>query len=178
MVEVYFHDGKDTPDNFTEAHNSGESVSFSQLEEIGVIYKYITSQEELDELAKEREYKNRDQVKLNLESFGNDLEAYNSKMKQFYKEHYHEDEEIRYIIEGEGYFDVRDKQDRWIRAKLSKFDLLILPAGIYHRFTLTNDLKNVTAVRLFKDEPKWEAINRDSGKNSFARQQYAKSISV
>ena len=115
MVEVYFHDGKDTPDNFTEAHNSGESVSFSQLEEIGVIYKYITSQEELDELAKEREYKNRDQVKLNLESFGNDIEAYNSKMKQFYKEHYHEDEEIRYIIEGEGYFDVRDKQDRWIK---------------------------------------------------------------
>lgn len=150
MVEVYFHDGKDTPDNFTEAHNSGESVSFSQLEEIGVIYKYITSQEELDELAKEREYKNRDQVKLNLESFGNDIEAYNSKMKQFYKEHYHEDEEIRYIIEGEGYFDVRDKQDRWIRAKLSKFDLLILPAGIYHRFTLTNDLKMLLLLDYLK----------------------------
>lgn len=178
MVEAYYHDQQDTPENFTEAHNSGKSVSLEELEEIGVIYKYITSQEELNELANQREYKNRDIVKLNLESFNNDIEAYNSKMKQFYKEHYHEDEEIRYIIEGEGYFDVRNKNDIWIRTKLNKFDLLILPAGIYHRFTLTNDLKNVTAVRLFKDEPKWEAINRDTGKSSFARKQYVNSISV
>ena len=99
-------------------------------------------------------------------------------MQQFYKEHYHEDEEIRYIAEGEGYFDVRDKQDRWIRAKLSPYDLLILPAGIYHRFTLTNAAKHVKAVRLFKDEPKWEAINRDTGKNTEARELYAKTIAV
>ncbi|RCK55801.1 1,2-dihydroxy-3-keto-5-methylthiopentene dioxygenase [Candida viswanathii] len=178
MVEVYFHDEKDTLDNFTEAHNSGEPVSFAQLEELGVIYKYITSQDDLDSLAKERDYKNRDVVNLNLAAFNNDLDAYNAKMQQFYKEHYHEDEEIRYIVDGEGYFDVRDKNERWIRAKLTKFDLLILPAGIYHRFTLTDDLKQVTAVRLFKDEPKWEAINRDTGRETFAREEYAKSIAV
>ncbi|EMG49747.1 ADI1 Acireductone dioxygenase [Candida maltosa Xu316] len=178
MVEVYFHDNKDTIDNFTEAHNSGEPVSLEQLSELGVIYKYITTQEDLEALATEREYKNRDIVNLNLAAFNNDIDAYNAKMQQFYKEHYHEDEEIRYIVDGEGYFDVRDKQDRWIRAKLDKHDLLILPAGIYHRFTLTDDLKQVTAVRLFKDEPKWEAINRDTGRNTLARQEYAKSITV
>lgn len=178
MVEFYFHDNKDTLENFTEDHNSGEPVSFDQLAEIGVIYKYITTQEELDALATEREYKNRDVVTLNLPAFNNDIDAYNAKMQQFYKEHYHEDEEVRYIAEGEGYFDVRDKQDRWIRAKLSPYDLLILPAGIYHRFTLTNAAKHVKAVRLFKDEPKWEAINRDTGKNTEARELYAKTIAV
>ncbi|KAK6457605.1 Acireductone dioxygenase ARD family [Scheffersomyces xylosifermentans] len=178
MVEVYYHDNKDTAENFTEAHNSGESISLDKLGSIGVIYKNITSIDELNKLASQRDYKNRDVVNLDLAAFNNDIDAYNAKMKQFYKEHYHEDEEIRYITAGEGYFDVRDKNDRWIRTKLVANDLLILPAGIYHRFTLTDDLKQVTAIRLFKDEPKWEAINRDSGITSAAREEYASSIAV
>ncbi|CAK9435607.1 uncharacterized protein LODBEIA_P03340 [Lodderomyces beijingensis] len=178
MVQFYYHDNKDTLENFTEPHDSGKPVTQEELAAIGVIYKYITTQQELDALAKEREYKNRDVVNLNLAAFNNDLDAYNAKMQQFYKEHYHDDEEIRYIVDGEGYFDVRNKGDEWIRARLEKNDLLILPAGIYHRFTLTDGLKQVKAVRLFKDEPKWEAINRDSGKESDARLSYAQSIAV
>ncbi|EGW35259.1 uncharacterized protein SPAPADRAFT_58471 [Spathaspora passalidarum NRRL Y-27907] len=176
MVEVYYHDNKDTPEDFTKAHNSGEPVSLEKLAEIGVFYRNVKTLDELNQIAKDRDYKNRDVVNLDLDAFNNDLDAYNAKMAQFYKEHYHEDEEIRYVTAGEGYFDVRDKQDRWIRAKLSPHDLLILPAGIYHRFTLTDELKQVTAVRLFKDEPKWEAINRDTGKVSNARSEYVQSI--
>lgn len=178
MVKFFYHDNLDTLQNFTDEHDSGEPVPPDILSQLGVIYKYIDDQDDLEKLAKERNYKNRDQVVLNLRSFGGDENAYNAKMKQFYKEHYHEDEEIRYIVDGEGYFDVRDKDDRWIRAKLNKNDLLILPAGIYHRFTLSSALKNVTALRLFKDEPKWEAINRDEGRNTEARVEYARSIVV
>ncbi|ODV69222.1 Acireductone dioxygenase [Hyphopichia burtonii NRRL Y-1933] len=178
MVEVYLHDNKDTPENFTDAHNSGESVSLEELSKIGVIYRYIDSEDKLNELAKERDYKNRDQVSLNLGSFNDDIEAFNNKMAQFYKEHYHEDEEIRYIVSGEGYFDVRDQGDKWIRTKLVANDLLILPAGIYHRFTLTSAKRDVKAVRLFKDEPKWEAINRDTGRLSSARENYVKTVAV
>jgi 1,2-dihydroxy-3-keto-5-methylthiopentene dioxygenase len=43
------------------------------------------------------------------------------------------------LLFGEGYFDVRDRNEKWIRVWLKKGGMIVLPAGIYHRFTLDSD---------------------------------------
>ncbi|SCU88920.1 LADA_0E12772g1_1 [Lachancea dasiensis] len=174
MVEVYFHDNKDNVD-FREAHDSGHPVSLDHLARIGVIYKHCSTEEQVNEVALERQYKNRDEVSISSESLG---DALLPKLQNFYAEHLHEDEEIRYILDGEGYFDVRSApDDRWIRCKLVRGDLLILPAGIYHRFTLTTQ-NRVVAARLFKEEPKWVAHGRPVADTLSIRKEYLASIQL
>jgi 1,2-dihydroxy-3-keto-5-methylthiopentene dioxygenase len=86
----------------------------------------------VNSFAAERGYKNRDEITISPSTMG---AAYDEKVKTFFHEHLHEDEEIRYILDGEGYFDVRTEGDEWVRVAVEKGDLLVLPAGIYHRFT-------------------------------------------
>jgi hypothetical protein len=38
-----------------------------------------------------------------------------------------------YCMEGSGYFDVRDKEERWIRISVQKGDMIVLPAGMCTR---------------------------------------------
>jgi 1,2-dihydroxy-3-keto-5-methylthiopentene dioxygenase len=98
-------------------HDSGQSVGLDDLEKVGVLYHQIDEISGVDILAKQRGYKNRDQIVVSPENLG---ESYESKVQSFFAEHLHEDEEIRYVLDGSGFFDVRNKTDDWIRIYLTK----------------------------------------------------------
>ena len=71
----------------------------------------------MNELASQRGYRNRDEITVSPEKMG---DVYEEKVKSFFHEHLHEDEEIRYIRDGNGFFDVRNKDDQWVRISLEK----------------------------------------------------------
>ncbi|KAF2262102.1 1,2-dihydroxy-3-keto-5-methylthiopentene dioxygenase [Lojkania enalia] len=162
-MKAYWFD--DLPGDQREPHDSGREVSPEYLSKLGILYFNYPNVEDVNALAASRDYKNRDEITISPQTLG---DVYEEKVKMFFNEHLHEDEEIRYLLDGGGFFDVRSEGDDWIRIKLEKHDLMIMPAGIYHRFT--TDTQNYTkAMRLFKEEPKWTPLNRgeETDKNQF-----------
>ncbi|KAF2142858.1 uncharacterized protein K452DRAFT_286485 [Aplosporella prunicola CBS 121167] len=139
-MRAYWYDN--LPGDQRAPHDSGRDVDPAYLSALGIRHFNYPSVSDVDKLAAERNYKNRDEVTISPTTLPN----YEDKVKTFFAEHLHEDEEIRYILDGAGYFDVRSKDDAWVRIKLDKFDLMIMPAGIYHRFT--TDESNVSGCWL------------------------------
>ncbi|KAJ6725973.1 12-DIHYDROXY-3-KETO-5-METHYLTHIOPENTENE DIOXYGENASE [Salix purpurea] len=152
-----------------------ELVSPDYLAELGVLYWRLNPENyendaELKKIREDRGYNYMDLLDICPEKVAD----FKEKLKNFYTEHIHADEEIRYCLEGSAYFDVRDKDDRWIRIWIKAGDLIILPAGIYHRFTLdTGDY--VKLMRLFVGEPVWTAHNRPQEDHP-ARKEYIKNL--
>merc|ERR1711865_987528 len=101
------------------------------------------------------------------------LPGYDTHVKNFFTEHIHDAEEIRYILGGSAFFDVRDPLDKWIRVHVKKGDLMTLPEGIYHRFTC-DEGDSIHAMRMFIGVPCWTPINRftTDTDNHKSRKQY------
>ena len=78
---------------------------------------------------------------------------------KFLDEHRHEEDEVRFVLYGEGIFDIRSRKDQWMRVKVETGDLIVVPAGRHHRFTLT-EKKTIRCVRLFKDSSGWVPLYR------------------
>jgi 1,2-dihydroxy-3-keto-5-methylthiopentene dioxygenase len=73
---------------------------------------------------------------------------------KFAAEHLHTDDEVRFVLAGEGIFDIRDDADRWMRVTVEPGDLIVVPKDRHHRFFLT-DSQQIRCVRLFQDSAGW-----------------------
>ena len=122
----------------------------------------------LQALRDERGYSYADILTIHPDSLPN----FEEKIKAFFEEHIHDAEEIRYVLGGSGFFDVRDKRDSWVRVHVQKGDLITLPEGIYHRFTCDEN-DTIHAMRLFKGHPVWTPFNRPVDDHP-SRQRYVK----
>ena len=111
---------------------------------------------EVDRLSQQHSYKREDIVDVRPES----LENFHEMIAKFKTEHHHPDEEVRFALNGKGYFDVRSRDDQWIRFEVTGGDFLILPPGIYHRFQFHEKEIGITFLRLFVDDAPYRIVFR------------------
>jgi len=159
-IEAWYMDASTEDQRLPHRQSPNKPCSLEQLRELGVLYWKLDADKyeedpRLQAIRKVRNYSYMEIITISKDK----LPGYEEKIKMFYEEHIHSDEEIRYILDGSGYFDVRDLDDSWIRIKCVKGDLIVLPEGIYHRFTL-DEKDNIKAMRLFVGEPVWTPLNR------------------
>lgn len=140
---------------------SGDVVAHDVLEREGIHAQHLgldpaVFQPVLDELKGKRGYITQDEVRLSP-----DTPQLAVVMKKFDDEHIHDDDEVRFVLDGAGVFDIRSTGDRWLRVVVEAGDLIVVPAGRNHRFELTS-ASRIHCVRLFKDPAGWVPRYRDT----------------
>ncbi|KEG11449.1 1,2-Dihydroxy-3-keto-5-methylthiopentene dioxygenase [Trypanosoma grayi] len=130
-------------------------VTLQQLKELGVVYYNVSLNEfsVVKQIVKERQYKHTDEIRVSQTCKDEQF------LERWFQEHYNEDEQIRFVTDGSCFFDVRSKEDKWIRIHAKVGDLFIFAPGLYHRATLDED-DFVSLYRIFRDSPRFAPFFR------------------
>lgn len=145
--------------SWLEAQANDAPCTLKDLEAAGVTYAFLSTdpaqfEPQLAQLCQSKGYVARDEVALS-ENTPN-LQGLKDKFKD---EHLHTDDEVRFVLEGAGIFDIRSVDDRWMHIEVEPGDVLVVPAGRNHRFLLT-DACRIRCVRLFRDMAGWTPVYR------------------
>jgi 1,2-dihydroxy-3-keto-5-methylthiopentene dioxygenase len=138
----------------TDDGQLGAPIPEQTLSANGVLHQALPTnqpayQEPLDRLKRDRGYIEQDEVALTPDTPNLDQIC-----AKFVDEHYHDEDEVRFVLDGAGIFDIRSDEDQWMRVEVETGDLIVVPARRHHRFFLT-DANKIRCVRLFKDASGW-----------------------
>ncbi len=75
-------------------------------------------------------------------------------LAKFNREHWHDEDEVRFIIAGHGLFHIHSKSGQVLAIEVSAGDLIRVPRGTLHWFNLCAD-RRIRAIRLFQDTAGW-----------------------
>ena len=82
-------------------------------------------------------------------------------LAKFDREHWHDEDEVRFIISGGGVFHIHSKTGEVVAIEVSAGDLIRVPRGTLHWFNLCAD-RRIRAIRLFQDKSGWTPHYTDS----------------
>src|SRR5207237_4090595 len=90
-------------------------------------------------------------------------------LAKFSREHWHDEDEVRFIIHGRGLFHIHPRpgspRGSVAAIEVEAGDLIRVPGGTWHWFNLCAD-REIRAIRLFKDPAGWAPRYTDSGVDS------------
>jgi 1,2-dihydroxy-3-keto-5-methylthiopentene dioxygenase len=82
-------------------------------------------------------------------------------LAKFSREHWHDEDEVRFIVEGRGLFHVHPASGPVFAIEVEAGDLIRVPRGTRHWFDLCAD-RRIRAIRLFQDPSGWTPHYTDS----------------
>src|SRR5713101_6793483 len=83
-------------------------------------------------------------------------------LAKFSREHWHDEDEVRFIIGGRGLFHVRPRVGPLTAIEVEGGDLIRVPRGTKHWFDLCGE-RRIRAIRLFQDPSGWTPRYTGSG---------------
>lgn len=83
-------------------------------------------------------------------------------LQKFRPEHWHDEDEVRFIVKGHGRFHIAPKNGDVTAITMEAGDLIRVPRGTHHWFDLCED-RTVRAIRLFQDTSGWTPHYTESG---------------
>lgn len=81
---------------------------------------------------------------------------------KFNREHWHDEDEVRFIVKGHGLFHISPKGGDIVSIEMQSGDMIRVPRGTLHWFNLCGD-RTVRAIRLFQDVSGWTPHYSESG---------------
>ena len=92
-----------------------------------------------------------------------DTPGLDAMLAKFNSEHWHDEDEVRLIVEGRGLFHVHPADGGPVFAiEVEAGDLIRVPRGTHHWFDLCGD-RRIRAIRLFQDVSGWTPRYTNSG---------------
>jgi 1,2-dihydroxy-3-keto-5-methylthiopentene dioxygenase len=86
-------------------------------------------------------------------------------LAKFRSEHWHDEDEVRLIVEGRGLFHVHPPNQPVFAIEVEAGDCIRVPRGTHHWFDLCGD-RRIRAIRLFQDMSGWTPHYTSSGVDS------------
>jgi|SRR5579884_786692 len=83
-------------------------------------------------------------------------------LAKFNREHWHDEDEVRFIIAGRGVFHIHPSDSPVLAIEVEAGDLIRVPRGTLHWFDLCSD-RQIRAIRLFQDPSGWTPHYTASG---------------
>jgi 1,2-dihydroxy-3-keto-5-methylthiopentene dioxygenase len=85
-------------------------------------------------------------------------------LAKFKREHWHDEDEVRFIIEGRGVFQIHPRNGPVFGIEVGAGDLIRVPRGTWHWFDLCKE-RRIRAIRLFQDPSGWTPHYTETGED-------------
>lgn len=135
---------------------AGIGIEYERWELLPAIDKNSSSEAILQAYAEqiERVKENGGYAKVDVINVNSSTPGLDAMLAKFSTEHWHDEEEVRFIVYGRGVYHVHPEGRPVARLEVEAGDMIRVPRGALHWFDLCTE-REIKAIRFFQDPAGW-----------------------